>query len=173
MNTRTLCETRQQLKEVSEYVMNIREPISLLIFILITVLSITACNANTSITSQELDKIDLKVINRSELPEGIAYTIKLTNNSKHSIKQNIVFISYTIKTQNGSKGNEFKVEAKGNKLNIKPHEEVILNAFTPIEEYQGNNKLNLKEGYLDIQGYIDEVEEANHFGKTIGIHFES
>jgi hypothetical protein len=139
--------------------------------IVILVLILTACNSEKPIGSQELDKITLEIINRTELPEGISYTIKLSNKSKHLIRQNSVFISYPFKTQNGSKGNEFKVEAKNNKLDIKPNEEIVLNAFTPIEEYKGNTNLLINECYLEIKGYVGQVEEANHFGKTIGMHF--
>lgn len=58
-----------------------------------------------------------------------------------------------------------------NKLNIKPDEEIILSAFTPIEEYEGNTKLNTEECYLEIKGYIDEMKEENYFGKTHGTNF--
>jgi len=135
------------------------------------ILMITACSVEKPIEPNEVDKITLEIIDRTELPEGISYIIKLSNKSKHLIKQNNVYFSYPIKIENGSKGNEFKVEAKNNKLDIKPNEEILLNVFTPIEEYKGNNKITITECNLEIQGYIEEVKEINHFGKTIGIHF--
>ncbi|RKP57993.1 hypothetical protein D7Z26_00315 [Cohnella endophytica] len=151
--------------------MEVKAPFKFLFSLLIIMIIITGCNTNKPITPNELDKINVEVIDRSEMPVGIAYTIKLSNESNHTIKQNNVFISYAIKTTNGSKGNEFKVEAKDNKLDIKPHEEVLLSAFTPIEELQGNDKIMMDECYLEIKGYVDRVEEVNHFGKTISIRF--
>ena len=144
-----------------------------LVVILILGFFISACSAENPkvFTPEESDKITLEVINRAEDPNGVSYTIKLSNKSSHTIKQNIVFISYPIKTSNGSKGNEFKVEARNNKLNIKPNEEVILNAYTPKEEYEGNQNILPNECYLEIKGYIDQVKEENHFGKTTGMRF--
>lgn len=151
--------------------MNIKKYSHTLFAILSFLIIATACNRDIPISSQEIDQITLEIIDRSELPEGIAYTIKLTNSSKHTIKQNNVYISYPFKIANGTKGNDFKVEAKNNKLNIKPDEEIILSAFTPIEEYEGNTKLNTEECYLEIKGYIDEMKEENYFGKTHGTNF--
>ncbi len=140
---------------------------------LVLVIFISACSADNPeiFTPEESDKIILEVINRAEDPNGVSYTVKLSNKSSHTIKQNIVFISYPIKTSNGSKGNEFKVEAKNNKLDIKPNEEIILSAYTPKEEYEGNQNILLNECYLEIKGYIDQVKEENHFGKTTGMRF--
>ena len=152
--------------------MNIKKYSHTLFAILSFLLIATACNKDIPISSKEIDLIKLEIIDRSVLPEGIAYTIKLTNSSKHTIKHNNVYISYPFKTANGTIGNVFKVEAENNKLNIKPGEEIILNAFTPIEEYEGNTKLNTEECYLEIKGYIDEMKEENQFGKTQGTNFQ-
>ncbi len=139
--------------------------------ILILMIFITACSADNPkvFTPEESDKITLDIINRAEDPNGVSYTIRLSNKSSHTIKQNIVFISYPIKTSNGSKGNEFKVAARNNKLDIRPNEEVILSAYTPKEEYEGNQNILHNECYLEINGYIDQVKEENHFGKITGM----
>jgi len=149
--------------------MRLNNLFKLFISIALAVLLITACNPERPIDSSEIEKITLEITNRSELPLGNYFTIKLSNHSKYTIKQNNIYISYPIKVTSGSKGNEFKVEARDNKLEIKPNEEVILTAFTPIEEYEGNKNLLITECYLEIKGYIEQVEEKNHFGKTIGI----
>jgi len=148
--------------------MNDKNSFKIISLIALLGLLITACTSEKTIDSSELDKITLKITGRSEDPSGMLYTIKLSNHSKHTIKQNNVYLSYPIKMVNGYRGNEFKVEARENKLEIKPNEEIILSAFTPIEEYENNDKLLITECSLEIQGYIEEVEEANHFEKTIG-----
>ncbi|TVX91514.1 hypothetical protein [Cohnella terricola] len=151
--------------------MNYKNPFKTISLIVLLGMLITACTAEKPIDPSELDKIKLEITERSEHPIGILYTIKLSNHSKHTIKQNNVYLSYPIKMVNGYRGNEFKVEAKENKLDIKPNEEIILTAFTPKEEYENNDNLLITECYLEIQGYIEEVEAANHFGKTIGNAF--
>ncbi|RUS41957.1 hypothetical protein [Cohnella sp. AR92] len=144
-----------------------------LVAILLLFLILTACRSDKSLpfTPEESDKITLEVINRAEDLNGVFYTIKLSNKSNHIIKQNNVFFSYPFKTDSGSKGNEFMVEAKNNKLDIKPNEEVILSVFTPKEEYEGNKKILINECYLEIKGYIDQVKEENQFSKTTGVLF--
>lgn len=137
----------------------------------IVIFMLTSCGGEKPIGPNEVDKITLEIIDRTELPEGISYTIKLANHSKHLIKQNNVYLSYPIKTESGTKGNVFKVEAQNNKLDLKPDEEIMLQAFTPIEEYKDNEKIVTTQCYLEIKGYIEEVKEINHFGKTIGMHF--
>ncbi|SFS76312.1 hypothetical protein [Paenibacillus sp. BC26] len=144
-----------------------------LVVILIFVFFLSACSSDSPkpFTPEDSDKITLEVTNRTEDLNGVYYTIKLTNKSSHIIKQNIVFISYPFKTDSGSKGNVFKVEAKNNKLDIKPKEEVILNAITPKKEFEDNKNILVNECYLEIKGYIDQVKDENHFEKTIGKQF--
>jgi hypothetical protein len=81
-------------------------------------------------TYYEHKKVHIKLISNQDLPEGKAFGLKLINGSKFTIKQNSVYVSFPIKTQNGSRSNKFKVEADGNRLDIKPGEEVILNVYT-------------------------------------------
>jgi hypothetical protein len=137
-------------------------------FIIAFILLITACNKNISIKSDEIDRIKLEVINQAEMPGGMTYSIKLTNNSSLTIIQNNVYISYPIITENGTKGNEFKVEGKNNKIGIKPREEIIINFFMPIEEYKGNTKIDIENYYIEIKGYVEKISEGTHFGKIGG-----
>ena len=60
-----------------------------------------------------------------------------------------------------------KVEAKGNKLNIQPNEEVLLNVFIPIECI--TPELKDIEPELEIKGYIEEVKEERCF-HSIGLN---
>jgi hypothetical protein len=130
---------------------------------------LSGCKSAIQVKSADIDQIKLELINQSRMPDGIAYTLKLKNLSKFTIAQNNIYVTYPIKTSNGSKGNEFKIEAKNNKLQIKPNEEIILNAIAPIEEIEGNQKLDVENFNIEIIGYIDEVKESRRFQKSGGI----
>jgi hypothetical protein len=140
---------------------------SLFLFLLL------ACNSEHSsephVTPTDIDQIKLELLDKSIMPQGITYAIKLKNLSKFTIAQNNVYVSYPIKTANGSRGNEFKIEARNNKLKIAPKEEIILSAFAPIEEYEKNQNLDIDNFAIEIIGYIEEVEEERRFQKYGGI----
>jgi len=67
---------------------------------------------------------------------------------------------------NASISNQCKVEATGNKLDIEPNEEVILNVFMPIENFKNSNLIDSQHPSLMIRGYLNEVKETNHFDKS-------
>jgi hypothetical protein len=150
----------------------VRRSFLICLFIFTSLLSVlTACNSELKVSSNDIDQIKLELTNKSSMPGGIAYTIKLKNLSKFTIAQNTIYLSYPIKTSNGTKGNEFKIEAKNNKLNIKSKEEIIVNVFAPSEETEGNNKLDVENFNIEIIGYIEEVKEGRRFQKSGGIEF--
>lgn len=116
--------------------------------------------------SDEINKITVQLINKKEIPQGTSYLIKLKNGSSFLIKQNSVYVSMPINLHNsGQADNKLKVEATGNKLNIKSGEEVTLNALIPIENYKGNVFLEQEHPRFEIKGYLNEVTEQNQFQK--------
>ena len=134
--------------------------------ILIIVLAGCSKQPEKTVDSKILDKIEIKVLSVSKLPEGNGYSLKLINSSPYLIKQNSVYISYPIKNGNGLSLNKCKVEANGNKLDIKPKEEVILNVLMNNENFQDNKMLDTENPDIQIEGYINEVKEINHFEKS-------
>jgi hypothetical protein len=46
----------------------------------------------------------------------------------------------------------------------------MLNVFAPIEEYKGNNLLDIKNPSIEIRGYINEVKDLNHFESMYTLH---
>jgi hypothetical protein len=133
--------------------------------ICIAVLSTGCSSTKVTRSPEEMDKITLKVVEKSELPEGIAYSIKLTNSSSFLIKQNHVYISYPYRIEKNSNSlNKAKVEAEGNKLDIRPGDEVILNAFIP-EGIFNSDKVDLSVLQYEIKGYIEEVKDINQFAR--------
>jgi hypothetical protein len=139
--------------------------------LIVMVLIVSGCKSEVQVKSTDIDQIKLELIDQSSMPGGTVYTLKLKNLSKFTIAQNNIYISYPIKTSNGSKGNEFKIEAKNNKLRIKPNEEIILTVNAPIEEIEGNQKLDIENFNVEIIGYIDEVKETKRFQKSGGIEY--
>ncbi|MDQ0914581.1 hypothetical protein [Paenibacillus sp. V4I5] len=130
---------------------------------LLIILVLSGCQ-NDEISVAQLDNIKLEIVNKTNQPEGVSYSIKLTNESGHVIKQNNIYLSFPLKTQdNGILGNTFKIEATGNKLNIKDNEELIVNVFALKKGYEGNSNLDLDQPYVEIKGYIDEMKGENMF----------
>ncbi|MFC4600842.1 hypothetical protein [Cohnella hongkongensis] len=146
-----------------------RSLLSLILVSLILIILLTGCNSEPQVEPTDLDLIKIEIIEKSKMPNGITYSMKLKNLSKFTIAQNNVYISYPIKTSAGSKGNEFKIEAKNNRLQIEPDEEIFLSAFAPIENYEENQKLDTENFNLEIIGYIEEVKETRRFQKIGGI----
>lgn len=137
-------------------------------FLVALIMTVSGCSfiqnrVDGKMMSNEIDKIKVEIVNVSNLPEGRGYSIKLKNGSRYTIKQNNVYLGFPIKKPNGYSSNNFKVEATGNRLNIKPGEEFTLNAFAPIEEYKGNSLLDIENPQIEISGYINEVKDLNHF----------
>jgi hypothetical protein len=129
------------------------------------VMTIGCSRISTNQLPEEMDKIKLEFVSESELPEGSGYVIKLKNDSSLLIKQNNVYISYPVR--NGNSGviqNKTKVEAVGNKLDIHPGEEIILNAFIP--DAFASDKVDKHRLQYEIKGYINEVKDSNHFERS-------
>ena len=115
------------------------------------------------VLSNELKKISIQLINKSSMPSGISYSFKLKNGSPYLIKQNNAYLSFPIKIQKGQRSNEFKIEAKGNKLDIKPNEEVMLNVFAPKEDYEKDTSLDIEKPELEFVCYINDVNIENRY----------
>ncbi|MCO1603497.1 hypothetical protein [Desulfosporosinus nitroreducens] len=142
----------------------------IIIFVLIILSSISfviiGCSSKSSIPIwEEMDKIKLEVVSKQELRDGINYIITLKNGSSLLIKHNTVYVSYSVKNGNNSHvSNKAKVEADGNKIDIRPGEEVTLNAFIP--SVFDTNKVDQRRLQYEIKGYIDQVKDINHFGQS-------
>ncbi len=112
------------------------------------------------IDAKEVRQLDnmifVTIVDIKQLPEGTDYSLKLKNGSPYLIKQNTVYLSYP-------KLKPWKIEATGNKLDIKPNDEVLLAVFTPTELPKNNNLSDPKLTSIMIRGYLNEVKEINHF----------
>ncbi len=137
----------------------------ILVGICIALISTSCSSTKVTSLSEELDKIKLEVVTKSELPEGIAYSIRLTNDSSYLIKQNNVYISYPLRTgKNINSLNSAKIEAEGNKVDIRSGDEVILNAYIPAGVFN-SDKVDLNILQYELKGYIGEVKDINRFAR--------
>lgn len=131
-------------------------------FILILAL-LVGCVNEKRVTTNDYEKIKLELIKTVTREEGISYSIKLINGSDFVIKQNDVFVFYPIKIQGGYKGSEYKVEAKGNKLDIKPGEKVTLDVFMPFEGMGDKSLLAIDKPNIQLIGYLEIVDNKHQF----------
>ncbi|CRK83412.1 hypothetical protein [Neobacillus massiliamazoniensis] len=133
---------------------------------LLTLALLAGCvNENkVAISPNEVNKISWGFIEKQTMEGVIVYSIKLINGSDSVIKQNNVFVSYPIiTTTNVIKSNEYKVEVKGNKLDIQPGETITLKAFMPLEGMGDKSLLRIDDPRIQINGYLDKVDNNHKF----------
>ncbi|UUZ81815.1 hypothetical protein LJK88_45870 [Paenibacillus sp. P26] len=101
---------------------------ALMIFIVLS-----GCKSTTHFQPGDVDQIKIDLVDRSEQPSGTAYTFKLSNHSNYEVVQNDLYLSYPMISNQGlqRQSNKAKVEATGNKLHIKPGDELMLFFFIP------------------------------------------
>lgn len=117
------------------------------------------------ITLDDIEGVKLQFINETKTDHGILYNLKLTNTSSKLLVQNNVFISYPLRgdTDTSKIKNNFKVEAEGNKLNIKSDESINLTVFMPMEVYIDNEFIIEDDPWFEVKGYLGKVDIRNHF----------
>lgn len=137
-----------------------------LLIALLTFVLFTGCvNENkASVSTNDYKKIRIELVKKEAIKEGNLYTLKLINNSDFVIKQNNVFVTYPLKiNENAYKGNEYKVEAKGNKLDIQPGEKITLSVFMPFEGLGDKTMFALDNPSYQLKGFLENVDSKHHF----------
>lgn len=132
-------------------------------FLLLLILLIGCVDKDKDFTTSDLKKITIELDNQESLDDGTSYSLKLVNKSDYTIKQNNVFMSYPLKQNNGYTGNEYKVEAEGNKLDIKPGEEIELKVFAPFKGVGDKDSLSFDTPNILVEGYLETVNEKSKF----------
>lgn len=144
-----------------------RKHIALLIAIAaITIVTPGCANQQQTEFDPEKMSIQIKIVKETELPEGKAYVLKMENKSPYVIKQNSVFLSYPIISENVQKSNTCKVEAEGNKLDINPNESVNLNLFVNKANFESRKDLDTENPEIEFKCYINEVNEATRYEQS-------
>jgi len=132
---------------------------SLLILVLLS-----GCVSEKTFTTNDIEKIKLALMKTETFENGISYTIQLKNDSDLVIKQNNVFVSYPIKHgESGLKGNQYTVEADGNKLDIQPGEKITLHVFMPFEGMGDQSLLGIDNPNIQLKGFIETVDNEHQF----------
>jgi len=144
--------------------------IKLFFLMLLTFTFLISCS-NQKATKESYSDIKLELIKEQKLDKGISYKIKLINNSNAVLKQNNVYVYYPIEKREKVYGNNpYKVEAEGNKLDIKPGEKVTLNVFMPLLGIQDQSNIETKKPVIQLKGYLDEVNNENRFSIGGDLH---
>ncbi|WP_140457132.1 hypothetical protein [Priestia megaterium] len=135
-----------------------------LFFVIILIFILLLGCSNEKASTSDYSNIKLKLIKEEKVGKGIAYEVKLTNNSKSILKQNNVYVYYPIKKRANVYGNNpYKVEAEGNKLDIKPGEKVNLYIYMPLEGIQNQSLIETKKPVIQLKGYLDTVDSKHRF----------
>ncbi|KXY41412.1 hypothetical protein [Bacillus mycoides] len=138
------------------------------IIILVLFFVLSACSSKKNITFKQADVengIVYELISKNlNMNTEISYKIKMTNNTDYIIVQNNVMFSFPKSpTVSGQTTNPFRVLAKGNKLNIKPGDSIVLEVSFSPDFYSEFKNTEVSKANLYITGYIDKLADENHF----------
>ncbi|QWH61725.1 hypothetical protein EXW39_16830 [Bacillus mycoides] len=138
------------------------------IIILVLFFILSACSSKNNITFKQADVengIVYELISKNlNMNTEISYKIKMTNNTDYIIVQNNVMFSFPKSpTVSGQTTNPFRVLAKGNKLNIKPGDSIVLEVSFSPDFYSEFKNTEVSKANLYITGYIDKLADENHF----------
>ncbi|ABY44212.1 hypothetical protein [Bacillus mycoides] len=138
------------------------------IIILVLFFVLSACSSKNNITFKQADVengIVYELISKNlNMNTEISYKIKMTNNTDYIIVQNNVMFSFPKSpTVSGQTTNPFRVLAKGNKLNIKPGDSIVLKVSFSPDFYSEFKNTEVSKANLYITGYIDKLADENHF----------
>ncbi|EOO77420.1 hypothetical protein IIC_01189 [Bacillus cereus VD021] len=138
------------------------------IIILVLFFVLSACSSKNNITFKQADVengIVYELISKNlNMNTEISYKIKMTNNTDYIIVQNNVMFSFPKSpTVSGQTTNPFRVLAKGNKLNIKPGDSIVLELSFSPDFYSEFKNTEVSKANLYITGYIDKLADENHF----------
>ena len=138
------------------------------IIILVLLFILSACSSKNNSTFKYADVengIVYELISKNiNMNTEISYKIKMTNNTDYVIVQNNVMFSFPKSpTVSGQTTNPFRVLAKGNKLNIKPGDSIVLEVSFSPDFYSEFKNTEVSKANLYITGYIDKLADENHF----------
>jgi hypothetical protein len=133
-------------------------------------LFLAACSMDKGERGKEIDKVVVTKFEK-ESNQGVSvYKIRIKNNSNYILVQNTVYFYFDLKDNKEKKGDVFKAEAVGNKLNIKPGEELDLSVTIPDKNNGLQMELlDIENPHLEMKGYIKDFSEDNRFHKTLSI----
>lgn len=116
----------------------------------------------------ELDNnVKLSFVKIEQGNNEVVYAYQITNNTPYLIKQNNVYLSFNIKEEDVIKQNNFKVEGRGNKLNITPKETINLTFSVPKKIFDTSKSMLSEKPTLEMKLYLNEVEQNKFFHITL------
>ena len=120
------------------------------------------------------DNIKFSIINIQSSSENKAYTIEVTNETGYELTHLEFFLSYPIKTENGSESNPFVIEGKPEALkkplNIKSGESIKFSIVAPIKKvFSNSNLLDLENPSVELKGDVVIGKKEIPFGMIGGL----
>lgn len=114
-------------------------------------------------------KMDIVLFQKTQDMHYTTYTFRVHNKSKYIIKQNTIYMNFNMKTPNEEKENPFKIEAEGNKLNVKPNEQFTITVKVPKTDILQTNLLDMEHPKIEVKGYVEEVSDSHLFQITFQV----
>jgi hypothetical protein len=147
-------------------------PLKKTLFALLLVVMLVGCNKPLEKFDDKL--IEIQLINTQKLISEYVYTLKIKNNGSFVIKHAVLYLSFPIKTENGTKSNPFKIEAKANDNRnhylIKPVDEVYYTVYAPIDEvFTDTSLIDIENPTIEFKGFHLNGKEEIPFGIIRGI----
>jgi len=114
----------------------------LLIVVALMVLLLVGCSEQS--TYFDDTEIIFTMLNSNSIDGTNSYSIQIENRSELTVSDLHLYLTYDIKTSNGTKENPFKVEGRTNTskpVSLKKNESIVFYFTLPIEDIFGDSKL--------------------------------
>lgn len=120
------------------------------------------------------ENIKFNIIDIQSTTEYKAYTIEVTNDNRIELTHLELFLSYPIKTENGSESNPFVIKGEPETLkrpvNLKSGESIQFSIVAPIKKvFSNSNLLDLENPSVELNGYVVKGKKEIPFGMIGGL----
>lgn len=141
-----------------------------IITIIFVAIFICGCkNTNIRDSNSDIENINIEIINTSELESGIYYTLDVINNGKELVKYVEIMLGYTITSEAKEEGIigpiMFEGKTVDDPIDLKSGEKKSFTVHVPIPLLK-QDKINMDNIQIYIQGYFSEVKIENRFQKS-------
>ena len=140
--------------------------------IMIIFVSICICGCKSTQNRdvyRDINNINIEIVSTSELESGIYYTLDVINDSKELIKYVEIMLGYTITKEAKKDGMigpiMFQGETVDNPIDLKQGEKKTFTVHVPTPLLK-QDKINMDNIQILIQGYFSEIKIENRFQKS-------
>ncbi|WP_088015009.1 hypothetical protein [Gottfriedia acidiceleris] len=129
-------------------------------------------NIHEKENTPSVPKISINLVQKKRNHNNTIYIFRFRNESKQLIKQCNVYLRYHVLLKQGIQLSPFKIEAMGNKLNIKPKEKLTIKVTIPKEKGFKGELQDIYNPELEVLGYVKEVKNDNKFRLTVKVDYK-